>query len=264
MSRYHPKKRLGQNFLESESVICQIVEAIAPGPNDQIIEVGPGTGTLTKKLADSKAKIKAIEFDRDLIDHLYRNLSGCGNVEIINADFLSYDPDWVSFKLVGNLPFNITSPAIDWTIRHRSRIKSAVFMVQKEVAKRLASLPGSKDWSPLAIFTQLHFHVEICFDVSPQSFNPPPKVTSAVIRLTPVESVEVTNPELFERIVRASFRQRRKLLSNNLVPDIISDRDALNKLLAKLDLADKCRAEEISIAQFLKLTEAIETYNISS
>lgn len=264
MNRYHAKKRLGQHFLESDSVISQIVEVVAPESNDQIIEVGPGMGTLTKMLADSKAQIKAIEFDRDLMDALRRSLSDCGNVEIINADFLNYQPDWGSFKLVGNLPFNISSPAIDWTIKHRSRIISVVFMVQREVAKRLASSPGSKDWSPLAIFTQLHYGVEICFDVSPQSFNPPPKVTSSVIRLTPHDSIGTPNPELFERVVRTGFRQRRKLLTNNLVPDIIGNRADLDKLLGELDLAKNCRAEELSIAQFLKLTKAIELASISS
>lgn len=263
MSRYHSKKRLGQNFLESDSVLQEIVELVAPDINDRIIEVGSGMGALTKKLAESKARILAIEFDRDLIDHLKRTLSDYSNVEILNADFLSYIPDWDSFKLVGNLPFNISSPAIDWTIRHRGRIKRAVLMVQKEVAQRLASSPGRKDWSPLAIFTQLHYRVEICLEVGPQNFTPPPKVTSAVIRLIPQESVEVANPEMFKSVVRAAFRQRRKLLVNNLAPSPVKERRDLVRLLSEVGLTGNSRAEELSIKQFLKLTDAIESFNIS-
>jgi len=264
MGRYHAKKRLGQNFLESESVVRDIQKVIAPVAGDRIIEVGPGTGALTRMLADSGAQVWAVEFDRDLIDGLKKALSDYANVKIVNADFLNYDPDWDSFKLVGNLPFNITSPAIDWSIRHRGKIKRAVFMVQKEVAKRLASSPGMKDWSPLAIFTQLHFRVDICFEVDPQSFNPPPKVTSAVILLTPQESVEIANVKMFESVVRTAFRQRRKLLANNLAPELINDRRTLDKLLGELGLGENIRAEELSIAQFLKLTEAIESHIVSN
>ncbi len=260
MSAAKPRKRFGQHFLTSSSVINRIVELIDPQPHQTIIEIGPGRGALTVPLAQSGANLIAIEFDRDLIQPLEKKLRDYGNISITQTDFLNYippdRPD--SFTLVGNLPYNITSPVIEWVAQHRNRVDRAVFMVQQEMAQRLASQPHSKDWAPIAIFTQLHYHIRNCFTVKPDAFTPPPKVTSSVIELTArPDPVHVPHPAAFERVVRAAFAHRRKQLINNLVPDIVQLPDALRSLLTEIGLDQTIRAEQMSTEQFLGLTEQL-------
>lgn len=261
MSAYHAKKRLGQNFLKSEAVIRRIVETVDPQPGEAVVEIGPGRGALTLALAESGARIVAVEFDRDLYGYLNKLARKFDNIEIVNADFLEFEPDekkMPSFKLAGNLPYNITSPVIDWCMNYHSRVTGAVFMVQKEMALRLAASPGSKNWSPLSVFTQVMFDVDLCFDVSPESFRPPPKVTSSVVRLTPRTAAVPEYPPDFAGVVQASFRQRRKLLVNNLVPEIVSDNNTARELLSECGLAPDCRAEQVTVAQFLNLTVCLK------
>ncbi len=260
MSSYRAKKRFGQHFLTSKTVISRIVESVSPNPDLTIVEIGPGRGVLTLPLAQSGASVIAVEFDRDLIGHVKRAVIGHENVKVINADFVSFDPnteELIRFVLVGNLPYNITTPVIDWCVRYRDRIQYAVFMVQREMAARLSGTPGHKDWSPLGIFTQLFFDIEHCFDVSARSFSPPPKVVSSVIRLSPkVGELDIDWP-VFEPLVRASFRQRRKLLINNLVPDIVPLDGIALELFDSVGLAKNCRAEQVTIDQFNRLAAAI-------
>jgi 16S rRNA (adenine1518-N6/adenine1519-N6)-dimethyltransferase len=262
---YHAKKRLGQHFLISPEIVQKILDVIDPKPGQAILEVGPGRGALTVPLAQSGAQVIAVEFDRDIMRYLTKLLKSYDNVEVINKDFLTFDPcDYglEEFALVGNLPFNITSPVIDWAIKHRLMIDFACLMVQKEMASRLTASPKSKDWSPLSIFTQLHFEVTRCFDVSAEHFRPRPKVTSAVVKLTPKDAVPIEHPAQFEGVVRASFRRRRKLLVNNLVPEIIDTPQSAYEILHKLGWSEKCRAEELSIDQFLKLTKRLVSCKI--
>ncbi len=264
MSAYHAKKRLGQNFLQSEKIIRKIIDQLEISEIDNIIEIGSGRGALTEYLVESNAaKIYAVEFDKDLIGYLNKLFNSNDNIEIIQADFLSYQPEIDKFKLVGNLPYNITSPVIDWTIKNHSQVQAAVFMIQKEMADRIYSTPGTKNWSPISIFIRLYFEVEKCFDVSPHHFKPVPKVTSSVIKLTPRDKIEVSNQVLFEQVVRESFKQRRKLLVNNLVPNIINTKENAFMLFNRLKLESNTRAEQLTIKQFLKLTELIESSNIS-
>lgn len=262
MSGYRAKKRLGQHFLKSQSVIDNLVELINPQAEDKIVEIGPGRGALTLAMAGSGAKITGVEFDKDLTGYLGKVLSKCDNVEIVNEDFLSYEPSSDRFKLVGNIPYNITSPVVEWVVAHRGRLVSVHLMVQKEMADRLASSPGSKDWSPIAIFTQLHFDISLCFDIAPRHFNPPPKVTSSVIEFVPKDSVEIAHYEQFEALVRASFKQRRKTLVNNLCPTVTEDKDVLVGMLTELSLSERVRAEQVTTAQFLELTKLLVSRNI--
>jgi len=265
MAPYHPKKRLGQHFLVSQQIIDRIVERINPKPGQNIIEIGSGQGILTRPLAESGASVLAVEFDEDLMRHLKRNLGKYANVKILCLDFLEFDPDkdiFASFKLVGNIPYNITSPVIDWCVRHHEVVDSAVLMVQKEIAARLAAAPKNKDWSPLSIFTQLYYTVKVLFDVPPENFDPPPKVDSSVIELVPRIKIRVRDFARFERVVRQSFTQRRKFLLNNLVPGIIPDGDTAGKIIAELGFKENVRAEELSIDQFLKLTNCLIAHNI--
>lgn len=260
MAEYHAKKRLGQHFLTSEKIVTRMVDLIGPKADQTILEVGPGKGMLTLPLAESGANLWAVEFDRDLINPLERMLDKYPNTTLLNKDFLAFHPedyDLQRFVLVGNLPYNITSPIIDWCIRYFDRIQMAVFMVQREMAWRITGSPGSKDWSPLGIFTQIHYDATYCFDVPQHAFTPPPEVVSAVIKLEPWPVVPKFDLEKMEKVVRAAFTQRRKTLVNNLVPNIIADVARLKIILAELNLAENCRAEEISIAQFAKLSERL-------
>ncbi len=262
MSPYRAKKRLGQNFLISEIIINQIVDEINPQAEDNIIEIGPGRGSLTLKLAESGARVIAIEYDHDLIGYLKKLFRKKENVKIINQDFLTYQPSLKKFKLLGNLPYNLTSPIINWTIKHRTEVVSALFMLQKEVAERVSSNPGSKDWSPLAIFTQLFFEVSICFIVSKESFSPSPKVSSAVIKLVPKKKTIENIPQEFEQVVRAAFKQRRKLLVNNLAMIFKKSNREIKEIVEATKLPPKVRAEQVTTGQFLKLTELLKMSNI--
>jgi len=259
---YRAKKRLGQHFLKSPSAISKIVELIDPRPDESIIEIGPGRGALTMALAPSGAKITAVEFDRVLAEYLSDAVKCYSNVAIINQDFLSYQPEESQFKLVGNIPYNITSPVVDWIVAYRQSITCVYLMLQREMAERLASSPGSKGWSPIAILTQLHFDLRRCFDIPARDFSPPPKVVSSVVELVRKTSVDVSYPGEFERLVRVSFRHRRKTLLNNLVPELISDRQIIADVMADLSLSPRVRAEQISTAQFLELTKLLVSRNI--
>lgn len=256
MPPYHPKKRLGQHFLVSDEIIRRIVELIRPDSSLAIIEVGPGMGALTIPLAKSGAMVTAVEFDRDMVSYLEKQMAGFPNVTIIGRDFVSFDPAAITaerFVLAGNLPYNITSPVLDWATRHHDRIERGVLMVQEEMAKRLTARPGCKDWSPLSIFVQLYFDLSFCFRVSADCFQPAPKVSSAVVQLLRRKPVEVGDFGRFDRLVRASFAQRRKLLINNLVPQIIVDRADAVAVLSESGLAENCRAEELTIESFIRL-----------
>jgi len=260
MAGHRPKKRLGQNFLKSRTIIGRILGQLEPQAGETIIEIGPGKGALTLPLAESGADIWPVEFDRDLMERLESKLEDYSNVRLINADFLEFEPKQHgirAFKLVGNLPYNITSPTIDWCLRHHDRIELAVFMVQKEMAERLTGTPGSKAWAPISIFTQMHFKIARCFNVPPRYFTPPPKVTSSVIKLTPLRPpvAEIT-PQL-DKVVRTSFAHRRKKLTNNLSPEIVPEPDTLRAILDQLGLKETVRAEALTIDQFLALTHEL-------
>lgn len=261
MTSYHTKKRLGQHFLNAPEIVTRIVTLANPTPTDTVVEVGPGQGILTVLLAESGAQIIAVEFDRDLAPMLRNKFSASPRVEIINQDFLKFEPTSIEaphFVLIGNLPYNITSPVMEWVVKYRSRITRAVFMVQKEMALRISARPGTKDWSPLSIFTQLAFEVKLAFDVPPQCFAPPPAVMSSVIELVPNNRPQPEYSSEFEGIVRSSFAQRRKVLANNLVPLVVPTETAMKSLLSELGFRPDLRAEQIAIEEF----EAITRYCI--
>ncbi len=265
MAGIRPKKSLGQRFLVSERIVNSIVELISAAPEHTVVEIGPGQGALTWPLSKTGVKLIAVEFDRRLAAQLSREFEKNLNVTILNQDFLKFEPEsknLAEFILCGNLPYNISSPVIDWTVKNRNRVTKAVFMLQKEVALRLTSSAGSKQWSPLAIFTQLYYDTELCFTVSPQNFEPPPEVDSAVVTLDIKKEPEIKNAVKFEQLVRKSFKQRRKLLLNNLVPDIIPDTKTASKIFMELGFEPKVRAEEIESAKFLELTEKLVSLNI--
>jgi 16S rRNA (adenine1518-N6/adenine1519-N6)-dimethyltransferase len=248
-----PRKRFGQNFLTDQSVITAIARAIAPSMSDNMIEIGPGQGALTDALFESGCAINAIEIDRDLQSQL-RVLFFNRDFTLHNADALKFDFNTLSkarrdLRIVGNLPYNISTPLIFKLLSHLSVIKDMHFMLQKEVVDRLAAEPGNKTWGRMSVMTQIDCTVEHLFDVPPEAFYPPPKVQSAIVRLTP--RVERYRPEcprsLLSSLVQHAFSQRRKTLRNNLKG--IVDESAI----VALGIDPSCRAETLSLDQLVDL-----------
>lgn len=252
-------KKLGQNFLIDETVVRRIVEAAELTPEDTVLEVGPGIGTLTQGIAESGADVVAVELDKRLLPVLDVTLEGYDNVRIVNGDILQVDimeqvqkPD---FKCCANLPYYITTPIIFAILEKRLPMERLVVMVQKEVAERMAAKPGSKDYGALSVAIQYFTEPEIAFIVPPSSFIPAPSVDSAVIvckrRSTP--PVEVCDENLFFRVVKAAFSLRRKMLSNSLKNMGIKG-EQVNKWLELAGVDGKRRAETLSLEDFAALT----------
>ncbi len=252
-------KKLGQNFLIDESVVRRIVEAAELTPEDTVLEVGPGIGTLTQGLAESGASVVAVELDKRLLPVLDVTLEGYDNVRIVNGDILQVDimeqVQKPGFKCCANLPYYITTPIIFAILEKRLPMERLVVMVQKEVAERMAAKPGSKDYGALSVAIQYFTEPEIAFIVPPSSFIPAPSVDSAVIvckrRSTP--PVEVCDENLFFRVVKAAFSLRRKMLSNSL-KNMGMKGEQVSKWLELAGVDGKRRAETLSLEDFAALT----------
>lgn len=252
-------KKLGQNFLIDESVVRRIVEAAELTPEDTVLEVGPGIGTLTQGLAESGASVVAVELDKRLLPVLDVTLEGYDNVRIVNGDILQVDimeqVQKPGFKCCANLPYYITTPIIFAILEKRLPMERLVVMVQKEVAERMAAKPGSKDYGALSVAIQYFTEPEIAFIVPPSSFIPAPSVDSAVIvckrRSTP--PVEVCDENLFFRVVKVAFSLRRKMLSNSLKNMGIKG-EQVSKWLELAGVDGKRRAETLSLEDFAALT----------
>ncbi len=220
MNAHRPRKRFGQHFLSDPGVIDAIVRAIDPQPGDTIVEIGPGHGAITEPLARKAGKLHCIELDRDLAAALRHRFSGSDNVTIHEADALNFDFRELgdSLRIVGNLPYNISTPLLFHLLDSRDCIADMHFMLQKEVVDRMTAAPGSKAYGRLGIMLGCHLGVEALFDVGPQCFDPPPAVTSAVVRLVPLGSDRpvIDDEKLLGRLVATAFSQRRKTLRNAL------------------------------------------------
>ena len=254
-------KKLGQNFLIDENVVRQIVEAAELSEADTVLEVGPGIGTLTQGLAESKAKVVAVELDTRLLPVLATTLEGYDNVRVVHGDILKVDimeevgaPE---FKVCANLPYYITTPIIFALLEKRLPMERLVAMVQKEVAERMAAQPGGKDYGALSVAIQYYTEPEIAFIVPPTSFIPAPAVDSAVIvcKRRSKPPVEVCDEALFFRVVKAAFSLRRKMLSNSLKNMGIKS-EQVAKWLELAGVDGKRRAETLSLEDFAKLTNS--------
>jgi 16S rRNA (adenine1518-N6/adenine1519-N6)-dimethyltransferase len=223
--QHHAKKRFGQNFLVDNNVIDKIIHSINPQPDDHLIEIGPGLGALTQPLLHTLTRLDVIELDRDVIPEL-KNLDGSERLHIHNIDVLSFD--FTSFteanfqqeklRIIGNLPYNISTAVLFHLVKHRSIIRDLHFMLQKEVVERIAASVGSHDYGRLSVMMQLYFNISPLFTVSPQCFRPVPRVESAIIRLQPGTDCPVSAAEHadFESLIKQAFSQRRKTLRNTL------------------------------------------------
>jgi len=220
MNAHRPRKRFGQHFLNDPGIIDAIVQSIDPRPGDTVVEIGPGHGAITESLARRAAHLHCVELDRDLAAALRRRFENCDNVTIHEADALKFDFCTLgdSLRIVGNLPYNISTPLLFHLIDSRDCIVDMHFMLQKEVVDRMTADPGSKAYGRLGIMLGCHLDVEALFDVGPQCFDPPPAVMSAIVRLAPLGSDRpaIDNEKLLGRLVATAFSQRRKTLRNAL------------------------------------------------
>ena len=248
-----PKKSLGQHFLTDRSYIERIVLAVDPKPGDRLVEIGPGQGAITMPLLRRHGELTAIEFDRDLITPLMEASEGVGRLTIIHKDVLAVDFGKLAgddrLRLVGNLPYNLSSPILFHALEHAASIRDMVFMLQKEVVDRMAAGPGSKVYGRLSVMLQAYCTVTPLFVVPPGAFRPPPKVDSAVVRMVPRPPAEigVADPQRFTEIVRAAFGQRRKTLRNALGG--VCDGAAIEAA----GISPDARAEQVEVAAFIRL-----------
>lgn len=255
-----PKKSFGQHFLHEKRYIERIVSAIAPRPEDVVVEIGPGEGALTLPLLASAGKLTAIELDTDLIPGLQARAASVGELRIIHSDVLKVDFTALArergverLRIAGNLPYYISSPILFHCVDHAAAIRDMHFMLQKEVVERLAAGPGGGDWGRLSIMVQYHCRVEHLFNVGPGAFNPPPKVDSAIVRLVPhaVLPHPAKDHRLLERVVREAFNQRRKTLRNTLKQLMTA---------AEIEAAGvdgSLRPEQLDLAAFVRLADKL-------
>ena len=254
-------KKLGQNFLIDENVVHQIVAAAELSEADTVLEVGPGIGTLTQGLAESKARVVAVELDTRLLPVLATTLNGYDNVRVVHGDILKVnimeEVGAPSFKVCANLPYYITTPIIFALLEKRLPMERLVAMVQKEVAERMAAQPGGKEYGALSVAIQYYTEPKIAFIVPPTSFIPAPAVDSAVIVCKRREKppVEVCDEGLFFRVVKAAFSLRRKMLSNSLKNMGIKS-EQVAKWLELAGVDGKRRAETLSLEDCAKLTNS--------
>lgn len=251
------KKRLGQHFLVDLGVAQDIADTVDICPELPVLEVGPGMGVLTRMLLEKKRPLKVVEIDEESVDYLRRNLPQIGDENIIPDDFLKMHLDRLwdggQFMLIGNYPYNISSQIFFKMLEHKEHIPYCSGMIQKEVGERLAASPGSKSYGILSILVQLWYDVEYLFTVSEHVFSPPPKVKSAVVRMSRNSRTGLEcDEELFRRIVKGTFNQRRKKLRNS-VQNIVGKESAI----LSDPILDK-RPEQLSIDEFIALTTEIQ------
>ena len=250
--KHHPRKRFGQHFLHDRNVIEKIIRAINPSPDETIVEIGPGQGAITLPLLKLSGKLHVVEIDRDLAQHITELCENSGTIHMHCVDVLEFDfrniPDH-KLKIVGNLPYNISTPLIFHLLDQINNIKEMIFMLQEEVVDRITAVPGNKIYGRLSVMVQSLCTVEKLFHVSPGAFNPPPKVDSAVVKLVPLKRniVKIDNRAAFELIVRECFSQRRKTLRNALRNHLS------NEHIQSIDIDPGLRPERLTIDQFAAL-----------
>jgi 16S rRNA (adenine1518-N6/adenine1519-N6)-dimethyltransferase len=254
MQRVSAKKGLGQHFLTDKNVARKIVDSLLPDNYSTLIEIGPGTGVLTQHLLETR-NFKAIELDKESIDYLNKAFPDHTD-KFIYADFLKHPIDQYSppIAIIGNFPYYISSQILFKVLEHRSSVDQVVCMIQKEVAERIAAKHGNKTYGILSVLLQAYYNIDYLFTVHENCFSPAPKVKSAVIRLKRNSTDELKcNPDLFFKIVKGSFNQRRKIIRNSLQRFFVHLPEG-HEILLK-------RPEQLTVEQFVQLTEIIDSLN---
>jgi 16S rRNA (adenine1518-N6/adenine1519-N6)-dimethyltransferase len=252
-----PRKRFGQNFLHDPGVIAKIVSVIGPQPGESLVEIGPGKGAITVPLLKQAGAMHVIELDHDLVEPLKLACKDIGRLEVINKDALRVNICEIAaqqpIRVVGNLPYNISTPLIFHLLGQRDCIRDMHFMLQKEVVNRLAAKPGGGEYGRLSVMVQYYCEVTPLFTIGAGAFSPAPRVESAFVRLTPYDTLPVKagNEPLFAQLVRQAFSQRRKTLRNSLSSMMSTEQ------IEAAGIAPGLRAEMLSVAEFVALTEQV-------
>jgi 16S rRNA (adenine1518-N6/adenine1519-N6)-dimethyltransferase len=251
------RKRFGQNFLSDHYIISQIVHAIAPKTCDHLVEIGPGLGAITLPLLPKVKQLTAIELDRDIIPILQKKAQGYDHLTLYECDILQFHLSELttiphSLRIIGNLPYNISTPVLFHLFEQKDLIQDMHFMLQKEVALRLVASPGSKQYGRLTIMAGYHCGIELLLDVPPNSFNPAPKVDSCFIRLIPhPPPLTAKNLVLLDKVVKQAFSMRRKTISNALKTLTTKEQ------LLDLDIDPSVRPEDLAIEQFVQISNIL-------
>lgn len=256
-------KKLGQNFLISESIIEEIVDKANVTKEDVIIEIGPGLGSLTAKLLENAKKVIAIELDSNMVNLLKNRFSLYDNFELIENDVLKVDlrsiiEEYDSVKVVANLPYYITTPIVMKLLEEKLNLKSITVMVQKEVGERFCAVPGGKEYGAITLSINYYTNPKIIIDVPKENFNPIPEVDSCVINLEIRENppVKINDEKKFFRLIKAAFSQRRKTINNSFT-GVGKSKEEIKKVLDDLNISDKLRAENLSIEQYAEISNNI-------
>ena len=250
---HRPRRRFSQNFLVDKTVVVAIVRAIAPQRGDHVVEIGPGLGALTSSLLDAVDRIDAIEIDRDAVNELQKQFGQRLNIH--QADALKFDLAGLgeNLRVVGNLPYHISTPLLFRMDAVFNRIRDCHFMLQREVVQRMAAQPDTKDYGRLSVMLQYRWHIESLFDVPPAAFRPQPKVWSSIVRMSPwtQQPARAADEALFARVVAAAFSQRRKTLRNALRL-IASDED-----FASCAIDPGARGETLGVGEFVRIADCV-------
>ena len=264
MKKFRPKKQLGQSFLTYEPTAERLVDALDITAEDEVLEIGSGKGILTEQLAQKAKYVYAVEIDKRLSDMLKEKFAGYENVEIINQDILKYDLSrFKQLKILGNVPYSISSQILFLLLKYIRVWNIAVLTLQKEFAARILAKPGTKAYGAITIIFNLHTEVQKLFSIPPAFFKPKPKIFSTVILLKAREQPLFQIPDEsasggFTKIVKASFSQRRKTLLNNLHSSLKIDKNELQELGNKIGIDMTRRAETLTLAEFVSLSERIK------
>tara|TARA_R110000772_G_scaffold81245_3_gene172867 strand:+ start:2106 stop:2909 length:804 start_codon:yes stop_codon:yes gene_type:complete len=257
---HRPRKRFGQNFLTDQSIVEKILKALAPNAGDTLIEIGPGQGALTELLLSSGAQVHAIEIDRDLAAYLREQFGGKSNFslhenDVLKVDFNSLLSHARPARIIGNLPYNISTPLIFHLLNYLPGISDMLFMLQLEVVDRMAATPNSKIYGRLSVMVQYLCKVEPLFKVPATAFSPAPKVESAIVKLTPHKQAPFASvpPEELEKLLRQAFAHRRKTLRNNL-NGIISSEE-----LTQLSIDPGKRPENLSLEDYVRICKYLNS-----
>ncbi|MCK6424611.1 MAG: 16S rRNA (adenine(1518)-N(6)/adenine(1519)-N(6))-dimethyltransferase RsmA [Burkholderiaceae bacterium] len=252
MKTHQPRKRFGQHFLTDSAVIDDIVRCIDPRPGQPLVEIGPGLGAMTDPVVARCGRLTVIELDRDLAARLRRR----AELEVIEADVLTVDftrlaaEKGARLRVIGNLPYNISSPILFHLLGHVDAVEDQHFMLQKEVVRRIAAAPGSRDYGRLSVMLQWRYDVEDLLDVPPEAFEPPPQVDSAIVRMTPLAQPPRLDAGLLSELVASAFSQRRKLLRHSLGRWLEARGQAQDFDLQR-------RAEEVPVAEYVALAQQL-------